>query len=86
MISIRYIVTSGFVPITVTLVGTGLSNVHNTIPSEDTFDDIYEDTYTLNFLDNQGCETNVTVSQASVVLSETNEPLYAKEINELITI
>lgn len=86
MISIRYIVTNGYVPITVTLLGTGLSNIHNTIPSEDTFDDIYEDTYTLQFVDNQGCTSYVSVSPATVVLNETNEPLYLKESNELITI
>ena len=39
MISIKYRVTSGYVPITVTLVETGAYNVHNTLPEEGTFND-----------------------------------------------
>ena len=56
MITIRYRVTSGYLPITVTLVETGAQNIHNIVPEEGSFTDLYYGTYTLHFVDSQGCE------------------------------
>lgn len=54
--NITYTVTKGVPPVFVEIIGYAVApNIHSTVPSQDTFENIPYGDYTLRFTDSMGC-------------------------------
>lgn len=83
--NITYTVTSGVVPVTVELLSSGLpANVHLSVPSQNSFDNVPEGTYTLRFTDSMGCIEEYTfIYPTTTITTTTTLPLQGVGYSEI---